>query len=834
MAVSKYTRNFLALLLFGSLMAARAAANQAPVAEACDDRSTSLPDPVWITASATDDGLPGGSLTVQWSRVSGPGSVTFTNPATYYTYASFSTQGIYGLRFTAYDGELSGSDDVTITVGSYGNQRPWSDPAYQLTAVVQNAEAYLEATVTDDGIPSGVVAVTWSQVGGPGTITFANIHHTDTTARFSIDGLYSVRLTATDGELTDSCDINVYVDPAYASNRLPLANQELGGSGSAPTNWSAWGSTYHDPDAGTFRTPNNSWRFTGDGGIYQQIPVAGVLDAGFVLGFGGYLRTPSSDPLRNGTKHGSIELQFYGNTSLFASVSAPPITQSSSQDVWVTTRELAALPAGATTARVQVLCADADDGDGRFLADDIAVGYGAATVDSGVISNYCALAVVAGRPAAVYKRNGELIFAINQAADGRGSWATSVVDTNGTWIYPSLAEVNGRPAVAYRRNSTGHIKFAVNSEPDGSGTWSVQVVELGGGGLRPSLVEVDGRPAFCALATWDSCNPKWCNPHQDLKFYINSAPDGSGAWTITTVTNGWRDTYNGVWNDISDCAMAIVNGRPAIAYNQGYRGIWFTINSSADGSGNWNAFQVSSNNYPHMVSLASVAGKPMVACSRYYNSYPRGLYLSASSTSDGSGPWTSSLVGEEDNVRWHQLTEIDGKPAIAFLRGGQGKNTALYYTKNATSDASGAWTRYDLHQDVKQGENCALAAVVGRPAVAFCDRDGSFKYLGGRNASAWMDSDGDEMGDGDEERAGTDPFNRASFLDILSVVRGAANAQVQWCGGTGVAQYLEYRTNLLSGGWVCLYSNLPPMSATNTVILPNGDGRGYYRIRVHP
>lgn len=834
MAVRRTLKLPVSAFALGFLLATRVyAANQAPVVEACDDRSTSIPDPVWITASATDDGLPSGSLTVQWSKASGPGSVVFSDPASNYTYASFSTQGTYVLRFTAYDGQLSASDDVTITVGSYGNQAPWSNPAYQLTAVVQNAEAFLEATVTDDGIPSGVVAVTWSKVGGPGTITFGNIHYTDTTARFSIDGLYSVRLTATDGELTHSCDINVYVDPAYASNRLPLANKELSGNGNAPTNWLAWGSAYHDPDTSTFRTPSNSWRFTGNGGVYQDLSVTG-LDAGFVLGIGGYLRTPSSDPLRNGTKHGSIEVQFYGNTSLLASAAAPPITQASSQDVWLAVGELAALPAGTATARVQVVCADSDSGAGRFLADDVSVGYGAAPVDTGDITNCCALGVVAGRPAAVYKRNGELTFAINQAADGRGPWATSVIDTNGTWMYPSLAVVNGRPAVAYRRNSTGHIKFAVNAEPDGSGAWSVQVVELGGGGLRPSLVEVDGRPAFCALATWESCNPKWCNPHQDLKFYINSAADGSGAWTITTVTNGWRDTYNGVWNDISDCAMAIVAGRPAIAYNQGYRGIWFMINSSAKGTGHWSAVQVSSNNYPHLVSLASVAGKPMVACSRYYNSYPLGLYVSAGSTADGSGPWTTYVVGEEDNVRWHQLADVGGKPAIAFTRGGQGKNTGLYYVKNSTSDASGVWTRYDLHQDVKQAENCSLACVVDRPAVLFADRDGGIKYLGGRNPSAWMDSDGDEMSDGDEERAGTDPFNRSSFLDILNVARGTVNAQVRWCGGTGVAQYLEYRTNLMSGGWVCLFSNLPPMSATNTITLPNGDGRGYYRIRVHP
>ena len=827
-------RSVLALGVMGAVCAKADPTNQAPVVVACSDRSTSLPDPVWLTASASDDGLPDGStLTYQWSKADGPGSVVFSNPAAVYTYASFSTQGIYILRFTASDTELSSYDDVTVTVGSYGNVAPYLSIAYQTNTTVLPEEAFLDGSVSDDGIPSNTISVTWSFVDGPGTVVFGDIHATDTTVRFSIDGFYTVRLTASDGELQHSTDSTIYVDPAFASNRMPLLNKELTGAGDAPNEWTSWGASNHDPDTETFRTASNAWSFTGNGGIYQEVPVAG-LDASFVLGFGGFLFTPSSNPLRNGAKHGSIELDFYNGTTLLSSNTAPPITRDSAQDTWLNVQSTATLPPDATTLRLQVLCANAEDGDGRFLADDLYLGYGASVVDSGVISNHCALAVVAGRPAAVYKRDGELIFAINQAADGRGAWATSVIDTNGTWIYPDLAMVNGYPAVAYRRLSTGHLKFAVNSAADGLGDWSVRTLEEGGGGVRPTLVEVDGRPAICALNTWEVCNVKWCNPYQAIKFYINDSPDGSGAWTIQTVTNGYRDSYNSVYKDISDCAMALVDGRPAIAYNQGQSGLWFTINSSADGSGNWNAVLISTNTYPHLISLATVAGKPVVTCSRYYGSYPCGLYIVASSTADGSGPWTSSLVGEEDNVRWHSLAEVDGKPAIAFARGGTGRNLALYYTINSAADASGEWTRYDLMQDVKRGENCALATVVDKPAVLFCGNDATIKYLGSRNPSAWMDSDGDRMSDRDEECAGTSPFDPSSLLDITHVTHRTGEAVVHWRGGTTVAQYLEYRTNLLSGSWTCLYSNLPPTSATNTLTLPNNDQEGYYRIRVRP
>ena len=59
----------------------------------------------------------------------------------------------------------------------------------------------LDGTVSDDGLPTppGVVTTTWSQVSGPGTVTFADAAAVDTTASFPVDGTYVLRLTADDG-----------------------------------------------------------------------------------------------------------------------------------------------------------------------------------------------------------------------------------------------------------------------------------------------------------------------------------------------------------------------------------------------------------------------------------------------------------------------------------------------------------------------------------------------------------------------------------------------------------------------------------------------------------
>jgi hypothetical protein len=62
------------------------------------------------------------------------------------------------------------------------------------------ASAALNATVTDDAKPAppAAVATTWSKFSGPGTVTFGNTAAVDTTADFSIPGVYVLRLAADD------------------------------------------------------------------------------------------------------------------------------------------------------------------------------------------------------------------------------------------------------------------------------------------------------------------------------------------------------------------------------------------------------------------------------------------------------------------------------------------------------------------------------------------------------------------------------------------------------------------------------------------------------------
>ena len=99
--------------------------------------------------------------------------------------------------------------------GSGQSNRPPVVNAGPDLSVTQPEPAALAGTVSDDGMPAGsTLTALWSVVSGPGTVTFADANATNTTASFSTAGDYSLRLTATDGELSASDTVAVAVNAA--------------------------------------------------------------------------------------------------------------------------------------------------------------------------------------------------------------------------------------------------------------------------------------------------------------------------------------------------------------------------------------------------------------------------------------------------------------------------------------------------------------------------------------------------------------------------------------------------------------------------------------------
>jgi hypothetical protein len=212
-------------------------ANTAPSVNAGVDQTITLPSTDTLDGTVTDDGLPSppGVVTTTWSKVSGPGTVTFGNSSAVDTTASFSLPGTYLLRLTADDGALTNSAEVTIMVNPAPpvNQAPTVNAGSDQTITLPSG-ATLDGTVTDDGLPGGTAATTWSKVSGPGTVTFTNPNTIDTTATFNQAGIYVLRLTANDGLLQAFDDLVVTVNPTTLGEPTLY---DLNGDGKADIVW---------------------------------------------------------------------------------------------------------------------------------------------------------------------------------------------------------------------------------------------------------------------------------------------------------------------------------------------------------------------------------------------------------------------------------------------------------------------------------------------------------------------------------------------------------------------------------------------------------------------
>ncbi|MBK9441607.1 MAG: hypothetical protein IPN53_09935 [Comamonadaceae bacterium] len=205
------------LALRVDMVLAREAGNQQPVVHAGGNQTIALTAVATLSGSATDDGLPNppSTLTYAWTKLSGPGTVTFGNVANAATSASFSLAGAYVLRLSASDSALSGSADVTVTVSpaGTGNLAPIVNAGTN-QAITLPATATLTGTATDDNLPNPPAHLTtsWSFVSGPSSgVVFGNTASLNTSATFAAPGTYVLRLTANDGALSTSRDLQVTV-----------------------------------------------------------------------------------------------------------------------------------------------------------------------------------------------------------------------------------------------------------------------------------------------------------------------------------------------------------------------------------------------------------------------------------------------------------------------------------------------------------------------------------------------------------------------------------------------------------------------------------------------
>ena len=93
-----------------------------------------------------------------------------------------------------------------------GHNPPSVDAGPDLEVVLP-AAATLQGRVSDDGLPDppDLLLPIWSQIRGPGLVTFSEPTAGQSFATFTLPGTYTLRLSAFDGELTSNDDVVVIV-----------------------------------------------------------------------------------------------------------------------------------------------------------------------------------------------------------------------------------------------------------------------------------------------------------------------------------------------------------------------------------------------------------------------------------------------------------------------------------------------------------------------------------------------------------------------------------------------------------------------------------------------
>ncbi|MEO5916835.1 MAG: Ig-like domain-containing protein, partial [Luteolibacter sp.] len=173
---------------------------------------------VHLFPTVFDDGKPDHHLTATWDYDQGPGAPHFDIPAATAgpeANISFPLPGIYIIRLTVSDGELSGTDTIAITVpeslfgpGNVPNAAPVLAGIAPTVVSRPNTELTLEPVFTDPDGPATAYVYAWEQVNGPAPLVFSDTASHATTMTFSALGTYVVKFTLTDG---------IYIRSSYAT-----------------------------------------------------------------------------------------------------------------------------------------------------------------------------------------------------------------------------------------------------------------------------------------------------------------------------------------------------------------------------------------------------------------------------------------------------------------------------------------------------------------------------------------------------------------------------------------------------------------------------------------
>jgi hypothetical protein len=264
----------------------------------------------------------------------------------------------------------------------------------------------------------------------------------------------------------------------------------------------------------------------------------------------------------------------------------------------------------------------------------------------------------------------------------------------------------------------------------GSG-WSVDSANSGGFSASASfnnqtIDSVGGGGSHPSLAVINGRPAIAYRDDSEGALYFTRSVDSSGEGWPTSA----KIKVDGATRDVGGFAsMTEVNGHPAISYYDQSRGDLLFIRANNENGTSWPATAITvdgvSGNVGRDTSLAMVGGVPAIA----YQSPNTGEILYAWAADPSGVTWNvTSIDGSLGGYRQHpSLAEVNGKPAIAFYNQTDGD---LRYAYLSGSDPSlpADWAIVDVEVTGDVGKNPSLAVISGIPAVSYDDGLGGVRY----------------------------------------------------------------------------------------------------------
>jgi hypothetical protein len=203
--------------------------NQAPVANAGNDQTITLP-----VNSVTLDGKnsfdPDGTLTAYgWKQISGPSTATVAPSNVSLTTISKLVAGQYIFELSVTDNNgTTNADRVTITVNPSAaklNMPPVAISGPSDTISLPTSSYTLDATQSID--PDGTISsYQWEEISGPNTVTSTSMSGAKVDVSNLQSGIYEFRLTVTDNSgASSNSSMKLTVEPGLVSHNLAQTNR---------------------------------------------------------------------------------------------------------------------------------------------------------------------------------------------------------------------------------------------------------------------------------------------------------------------------------------------------------------------------------------------------------------------------------------------------------------------------------------------------------------------------------------------------------------------------------------------------------------------------------